>query len=95
MSKLDDLYSLVTKIITKYPVLATFKILKITKKSPISSKNWKCFFVILRILKVARTGYFVIIFVTRLYKSSSVLKPALYTVVSLHCTLYSIHCSVA
>ena len=39
------------------------------------------FFYFLRILKVVRTGYFVIIFVTRLYKSSSLLKPALYTVV--------------
>ena len=28
----DDLYNLVTKIITKYPVLTTFKILKIIKK---------------------------------------------------------------
>ena len=74
-SKPDDLYNLVTKIITKYPVLTTFKILKITKKLEM------LFFVILRILKVVRTGCFVIIFVTRLYKSSGVLKPALYTVV--------------
>ena len=35
----------------------------------------------LSILKVARTGYFVIFFVTRFFQSSSVLKPALYTVV--------------
>ena len=39
------------------------------------------FFVILRILKVVRSAYFVTFFVTRMYKSSSVLKPALYTVV--------------
>ena len=37
LSKVGDLYNLVTKIITKYPVLTTFKILKITK-------NWRCFF---------------------------------------------------
>ena len=94
-STLDDLYNLITKIITKYPVLTSFKILKITKKhlqffeKKISSqapqiffqKIGDVFFVILRILKVVRTGYFVIIFVIRLYKSSSVLKPALYTVV--------------
>ena len=50
LSTVGDLYNLVTKIITNYPVLTTFKILKITKKtSPI-------FFVILRILKVVRTG---------------------------------------
>ena len=36
LSKLDDLYNLISKIITKYPVLTTFKILKIIKKtSPI------------------------------------------------------------
>ena len=37
LSKVGDLYNLVTKIITNYPVLTTFKILKITKKktSPI------------------------------------------------------------
>ena len=75
LSTVGDLYNLVTKIITKYPVKATFKILKITKKTP------PIFFVILRILKVARTGYFVMIFVTRLYKSPTLLKPALYTVV--------------
>ena len=40
------------------------------------------FFVILRILKVVRSAYFVTFFVTRMYKSSSVLKPALYTVVA-------------
>ena len=32
-SKLDDLYNLVTKYVTKYAVLTTFKILKITKKN--------------------------------------------------------------
>ena len=37
-SKVGDLYNLMSKIITKYPVLATYKILKITKK------NWRCFF---------------------------------------------------
>ena len=61
LSKLDDLYNLVTKIITKYPVLTTFKFLKIIKKIG------DVFFIILTILKVVRTGYFVIIFVTRLY----------------------------
>ena len=36
LNTLDDLYNLGTKIITRYPVLATFKILKIIKKtSPI------------------------------------------------------------
>ena len=35
-STLDDLYNLVTKYVTKYAVLTTFKIFKITKKaSPI------------------------------------------------------------
>ena len=38
-NKAGDLYNLVTKIITKYPDLATFKILKITKKSPIFFKK--------------------------------------------------------
>ena len=32
LSKLDDLYNLVTKIITKYLVLTTYKILKNSKK---------------------------------------------------------------
>ena len=36
LSTLNDLYNLVTKIITKYPVLTTYKIPKIIKKtSPI------------------------------------------------------------
>ena len=35
LSKVGHLYNLVTKNVTKYPVLATYKILKITKKSPI------------------------------------------------------------
>ena len=39
LSKLDDLYNLVTKIITKYPVLTTYKIPKIIKKSPIFLKK--------------------------------------------------------
>ena len=57
-SKLDDLYNLVTKIITKYPVLTTFKISKNKEnKSPIFRKKfeersdenffqkyWRCFF---------------------------------------------------
>ena len=74
-STVGHLNNLVTKIITKYPVLATFKILKNSKKtSPI-------FLLFLRILKVARTGYFVIIFVTRLFKCPTLLKPAIYTVV--------------
>ena len=38
LSKVEHLNNLVTKIITKYPVLATFKILKNSKK------NWRCFF---------------------------------------------------
>ena len=75
LSKVGDLYNLVTKNITKYPVPTTFKILKIKKKLEMF------FFVILRTLKVVRTGYFVTFFVTRLYKSPTVLKPALYTVV--------------
>ena len=33
LSKLEDWKNLVTKIITKYPVVATFKILKIIKKT--------------------------------------------------------------
>ena len=33
LSTVGDLYNLLTKIITKYPVLTTFKILKITKKN--------------------------------------------------------------
>ena len=83
-SKVGHLYNLVTKNVTKYPVLVTLKILKITKKaSPIFSKIGD-FFVILRIFKVARTGYFVTFFVTRLYKCPTVLKPALYTVVKLY-----------
>ena len=45
----DDLYNLVTKIITNYPVLTNFKILKI-------KKNNSNFFIILRILKFVRTG---------------------------------------
>ena len=44
-------------------------------------KKLEIFLLFLRILKVARTGYFVIIFVIRLFKCSTVLKPALYTVV--------------
>ena len=32
LSKVEHLYNLVTKNVTKYPVLATYKILKITKK---------------------------------------------------------------
>ena len=32
LSTLDDLYNLVTKNVTKYAVLATYKILKIIKK---------------------------------------------------------------
>ena len=75
MSKVGDLYNLVTKNVTKYAVLTTLKILQ----------NYKeigdVFFVILRIFKVVRTAYFVTFFVTRLYKSPTVLKPALYTVV--------------
>ena len=43
-STLDDLYILVTKIITKYPVLTTYKILKNSKK------NISNFFLFLRIL---------------------------------------------
>ena len=39
------------------------------------------FLLFLRILKVVRTGYFVIYFVTRFFKSPTLLKPALYTVV--------------
>ena len=85
-SKLKDWKNLVTKIITKYPVVATFKILKIIKKSSIFLKKIGDFFIILRILKVATTGYFVMIFVTRFFQSLSVLKPALYTVVE-----YCIH----
>ena len=38
-------------------------------------------------LKVARTGYFVIILVTRLFKCPTLLKPALYTVVYKHLIL--------
>ena len=56
-STVEHLNNLVTKIITKYPVLATFKILKNSKKNisnflslceelatKIFSKNWRCFF---------------------------------------------------
>ena len=96
MSKVGGLYNLVTKIITKCAVLTTFKILKVKKKHLLFfEKKFKepatkiffqkigdVFFVILRILKVVRTAYFVIVFVTRLYKSPTVLKPALYTVVT-------------
>ena len=73
-STLDDLYNLVTKIITKYPVLTTFKILKIIKFY-ISN------FLFLEILTIVRTGYSITVFVTRLYKSSSLLKPAFIYVV--------------
>ena len=64
LSTVGHLYNLVTNNVTKYPVLATYKILKITKKtSPIIlKKNFRrkllkfffkkleIFFVILRIL---------------------------------------------
>ena len=50
LSKVEHLNNLVTKIITKYPVLATFKILKNIKKIG------DVFLLFLRILKVARTG---------------------------------------
>ena len=43
-SKLEDLENLITKCVTKYPVLTTYQILKITKKIG------DVFFVILRIL---------------------------------------------
>ena len=59
-SKSDDLYNLVTKIVTKYPVLTTYKILQnYEKKSPIfeelATKKFfqniaDVFFIILRIL---------------------------------------------
>ena len=91
LSTVKDLYNLVT--VTKYAVLTTLKILKITKKtSPIFLKNFFVtsflkifskigdFFVILRIFKVVRTAYFVTVFVTRLYKSLTLLKAALFTV---------------
>ena len=69
LSKVGDLYNLVTKTVTKYPVLATLKILQnYEKKSPIFEKILRnevtknffkkigdVFFVILRIFKVART----------------------------------------
>ena len=42
-SKLDDLYNLVTKIITKYPVLTTFKILKNKKNLQFFEKNFRHF----------------------------------------------------
>ena len=82
LSTLEDWKNLVTKIITKYPVVATFKILKIMKKniSNFFEKNCR-FFYNFENLKVATTGYFVIIFVTRFFQSSSLHKPALYTVV--------------
>ena len=94
LSKVKDLYNLVTKNVTKYAVLTTLKTLKITKKisnfekivrNEVTKKFFKkigdVFFVILRIFKVVRTAYFVTFFVTRLYKSLTVLKAALYTVV--------------
>ena len=37
-SKVGHLYNLVTKKVTKYPILATLKILKIVKKSPFFEK---------------------------------------------------------
>ena len=63
-SKVGHLNNVVTKIITKYPVLTPFKILKIIIKniSIFLKKLEMFFFIILRILKVVRTGYFVIIF---------------------------------
>ena len=76
LSTVGHLYNLVTKNVTKYAVLTTFKILKTIKKIG------DVFFIILRILKVVRTAYFVTFFVTRLYKCPTVLKPALYTVVT-------------
>ena len=71
LSKVGHLYNLVTKDVTKYAVVATFKILKSIKKIG------DVFFIILRILKVATTAYFVTSFVTRMYKCLTVLKPAL------------------
>ena len=83
LSTVKHLYNLVTKIITKYPVLTTFKILKNSKKniSNFFQKIGDLFFLFLRILKVVRTGYFVIIFVTRLYKCPTLLKTAFIHVV--------------
>ena len=92
-----DLYNLVTKNVTKYAVLTTLKILKITKKNisnffekifrhfvpQIFSKIGDFFLQFWRIFKVVRTAYFVTFFVTRLYKSPTLLKPALYTVVQI------------
>ena len=43
LSKVGDLYNLVTKIITNYPVLTTFKILKITKKLEMFFCNFENF----------------------------------------------------
>ena len=95
LSTVEDLYNLVTRNVTKYAVLTTLKILKITKKN-ISNffekifrhfvaqnffNNWRFFLQFWRIFKVVRTVYFVTFFVTRLYKSPTLLKPALYTVV--------------
>ena len=64
LSTVEHLYNLVTKIITKYSVLTTYKIFKNSKKtSPIFlkkifvasssnffSKNWRFFLLILKIL---------------------------------------------
>ena len=97
LSTVGDLYNLVTKNVTKYTVLTTLKILKITKKDTpiflkkffvisflkIFSKIGDFFIQFWRIFKVVRTAYFVTFFVTRLYKSPTLLKPALYTVVQI------------
>ena len=40
LSKVGDLYNLVTKNVTKYAVLTTLKILKITKKTYFFEKNF-------------------------------------------------------
>ena len=80
LSTVEHLYNLVTKNVTKYAVQATLKILKI-KKNISNFFNFENF-------KVARTTYFVTFFVTRLYKCSTLLKPALYTVVQFSKTFF-------
>ena len=95
MSTVGDLNNLLTKNITKYPVLTTFKILKIIKFyiSNFLKKNFfaalKIFFkkigdlnfLFLEILTIVRKGYSITVFVTRLFKYLTLLKPALYIVV--------------
>ena len=88
--------NIVTKNITKYPLLTIVKISKIIKFyiSNFFEKNFFCCsqkiffkkigdlnFLFLKILTIVRTGYCITVFVTIFIKCQTLLKPALYIVV--------------